>query len=279
MADDDLGAFLRARRTAAAPQDYALPTHTTRRVPGLRREEVAEMAGMSTDYYTRLEQGREQHPSEQVVTALTRALRLTGHQGNHLRLLAGLAPLPVSTTTHLDQALTRMMDSWDDSAAFILDPLLNMTRLNPLAEALFSSFRDNRNYARNVFLDPAGRRFFADWDRSAQSSVASLRATMHQHPSPQERAALIEELRTDDEFDRLWEQYDVAPKTAEVKTLRHERVGDITVSFHAFAVMSAPGRQLIVYQPEPGSVSESRLLTLRIGALHPRPTGVGAASD
>jgi transcriptional regulator with XRE-family HTH domain len=263
MADDTLGAFLRARRNAAAADTYPFATLTGRRVPGLRREEVAELAGLSTDYYVRLEQGREKHPSEQVVEALAAALKLNQHQSDHLRLLAGLAPQRIPSTASVDPTLNHMLDAWDGAAAFILDPLLNFTQLNPLATALFSSFADHTNLVRNVFLDPAGKRFFVDWTRAAESSVGSLRATMHQHHSARERDALVAELRADDEFDRLWQKYDISPKTQETKLLRHEQAGEILINFHAFQVMSAPGQQLVVYQPEPGSISEARLLSLR----------------
>lgn len=263
MADDNLGAFLRARRNAAAADTYPFATLTARRVPGLRREEVAELAGLSTDYYVRLEQGREKHPSEQVVEALAAALKLNRHQDDHLRLLAGLAPQAVPSKDSVDPTLRNMLDAWDGAAAFILDPLLNFTQLNPLATELFSSFGDHRNLVRNVFLDPAGKRFFVDWTRAAESSVGSLRATMRQHHNAHERDALIAELRADDEFERMWQKYDISPKTQETKLLRHERVGDIVINFHAFQVMSAPGQQLVVYQPEPGSISETRLLSLR----------------
>lgn len=263
VSDDSLGTFLRARRNAAAAETYPVATLTARRVPGLRREEVAELAGLSTDYYVRLEQGREKHPSEQVVAALAAALKLTKHQDDHLRLLAGLAPQAVPSSAAVDPMLEHMLDTWSDAAAFILDPLLNFTQLNPLAKELFSSFADHVNLVRNVFLDPAGKRFFVDWARAAASSVGSLRATMHQHHSVRERDALVGELRADEEFERLWQKYDISPKTQETKLLRHERVGDIVVNFHAFQVMSAPGQQLVVYQTEPGSVSETRMLSLR----------------
>lgn len=263
MADDNLGAFLRARRNAAAADTYPFATSTARRVPGLRREEVAELAGLSTDYYVRLEQGREKHPSEQVVEALAAALKLNQHQSDHLRLLAGLAPQVKPSTGSVDSTLKHMLDAWDGAAAFILDPLLNFTQINPLAEQLFSSFADHRNLVRNVFLDPAGKRFFVDWSRAAESSVGSLRATMRMHHDADERNALITELRADPEFERLWQKYDISPKTQETKLLRHEIVGDVVIKFHAFQVMSAPGQQLVVYQPEPGSVSETRLLSLR----------------
>ncbi|MGW0162996.1 helix-turn-helix transcriptional regulator [Mycobacterium sp. NPDC003323] len=266
MADDNLGAFLRARRNAAAADTYPFATLTARRVPGLRREEVAELAGLSTDYYVRLEQGREKHPSEQVVEALATALKLNQHQSDHLRLLAGLAPQALPAAESVDPTLRHMLDAWDGAAAFILDPILNFTLLNPLATALFSSFADHRNLVRNVFLDPAGRHFFVDWRRAAESSVGSLRATMRQHHSAHERDALIAELCADDEFERMWQKYDIRPKTQETKLLRHERVGEILINFHAFQVMSAPGQQLVVYQPEPGSASETRLLRLRDGS-------------
>lgn len=267
MADDDLGAFLRARRNAAPAQDYPFVSLTPRRVPGLRREEVAELAGLSTDYYIRLEQGREKHPSEQVVSALSGALKLTRYQDDHLRLLAGLAPQHGAAIAPVDPALAHMLNSWPDAAAFILDPLLNITQLNALAERLFSSFATHDNLARNVFLDPAGERFFVDWRRASESCVASLRATMHQHPSEQERDELIAELRTHAEFERLWQIFDIQPKTQETKVLHHEWAGEITISFHAFHVMSAPGHQLVVYQPDPGSISEARLLSLQSAPL------------
>ncbi|WP_219816116.1 helix-turn-helix transcriptional regulator, partial [Arthrobacter sp. B1805] len=234
-------------------------------------------AGLSTDYYIRLEQGREKRPSDQVVSALSEALKLTRHQDDHLRLLAGLAPQPPATAAPIDPALIHMLNSWDDAAAFILDPLLNITQLNPLARELFSSFARHDNLVKNVFLDPAGKAFFADWKRASESSVAALRATMHQHPSAAERNALISELRGDQEFERLWQKFDIQPKTQETKLLRHERAGDITINFHAFHVMSAPGQQLIVYQPDPGSVSESRLLSLRPGLTEAPSVRVRAA--
>lgn len=266
MGDESLGAFLRARRNACAAETYPFATLTSRRVPGLRREEVATLADLSTDYYVRLEQGREKHPSEQVVAALAAALKLTKHQNDHLRMLAGLAPQAVPSSPVVDPTLAHMLDAWSGAAAFILDPLLNFTQLNPLAKELFSSFTDHANLVRNVFLDPAGRHFFVDWQRAAESSVGSLRATLHQHHSPAERDALLADLRADDEFERLWQKYDISPKTQETKLLRHERAGEILINFHAFQVMSAPGQQLVVYQPEPGSVSETRLWSLRTGS-------------
>ena len=279
MPDDTLGTFLRARRHAAPASAYPFPSVTRRRVPGLRREEVAELAGLSADYYIRLEQGRERHPSEQVVRALSAALQLTDAQDGHLRRLAGLAPQrPAAMTDGVEPALADLMDSLPDAAAFILDPLLNITRMNPLAEELFSGFADDgagtRNLARMVFLDPAGRRFFADWERSAASCAGSLRATMHLHPSAQERDALLAELLADGEFSRLWQQHDVEPKSRATKQFRHERSGLLSVDFQTFNVAGTPGQQLVVYRdaqgPGGGSLGLLRADTVEagVGDLH-----------
>ncbi len=253
MPDDTLGAFLRARRNAAPASAYPFASATRRRVPGLRREEVAELAGLSTDYYIRLEQGRERHPSQQVVRALSAALQLSDAQDEHLHRLAGLAAQgPAAPAGGVEPALADLMDSLADAAAFILDPLLNITRMNPLAEDLFSGFADDGagtgNLARYTFLDPAGRRFFVDWERSAASCAGSLRATMHLHPSARERDALLAELLTDGGFARLWRQHDVEPKTRATKQFRHERAGLLSVDYQTFNVAGAPGQQLVVYR-------------------------------
>lgn len=275
MPDDTLGAFLRARRNAAPPSAYPFASATRRRVPGLRREEVAELAGLSTDYYIRLEQGRERHPSQQVVRVLSAALQLSDAQDEHLHRLAGLAAQrPAAPAGGVEPALADLMDSLADAAAFILDPLLNITRMNPLAEDLFSGFADDGagtgtgNLARYTFLDPAGRRFFVDWERSAASCAGSLRATMHLHPSAQERDALLAELLADGEFAGLWQQHDVEPKTRATKQFRHERAGLLSVDYQTFNVAGAPGQQLVVYRDAqaPGGGSRGLLLAAPAGA-------------
>ena len=275
MPDDTLGAFLRARRNVAPASAYPFASVTRRRVPGLRREEVAELAGLSTDYYIRLEQGRERHPSQQVVRALSAALQLSDAQDGHLYRLAGLAPQRLAVPADgVEPALADLMDSLADAAAFILDPLLNITRMNPLAEDLFSGFADDGagtgNLARYTFLDPAGRRFFVDWERSAASCAGSLRATMHLHPSARERDALLAELLADGEFARLWQQHDVEPKTRATKQFRHERAGLLCVDYQTFNVAGAPGQQLVVYRDAQAPGDGSR------GLLQAAPAAAGA---
>ncbi|WP_017198298.1 helix-turn-helix transcriptional regulator [Arthrobacter sp. M2012083] len=262
MTADNLASFLRARRNAAAADIYPWADLTPRRVPGLRREEVAELAGLSTDYYVRLEQGREKHPSEQVVAALSAALRLSKYEDDHLRLLAGFSVQPVQAESPVDPSLIHMLNSWVGSPAFILDPLLNFRALNPVARILFSAFDDLDNLTRSTFLDPAARRFFVDWARAAESCVASLRATMHLHHSSHERDELVQVLRQNKDFETLWQRFDIQPKTQETKLIFHESVGELELNFQAFHVMSSPGQQLVVYQAAPGSRSEDQLRTL-----------------
>lgn len=174
-----LGEFLRARREALGPQDVGLPGHGRRRVPGLRREEVALLAGVSPDYYMRSEQGRETSPSPQVVDAIATALRLDDAAHDHLRRLPRAAHARRGFPADHDRvspALRRLLDSWPDTPAFVLGPALDVLAHNALAAALHSGFQRFDNLARMVFLDPAGRAFHRDRERAARSCVAELRA-------------------------------------------------------------------------------------------------------
>ncbi len=259
-----LGEFLRARRAAASVDSLPILAPGQRRVPGLRRDEVAMMAGVSVDYYTRLEQGRETSPSRQVVDALSRALELTDAQAEHLYALADLRwdPAWAGQGEGLDPALRAMMDSWSSSAAFVLDPLLDLVETNPLATALLAPFASTANLAEMVFLDPVGRTFYADWERAAESCVASLRATAGLSRRGARQAELLERLGSDPDFALRWARYDVQPKTHEQKTLRHPSAGEIVIDFHTFHVAHRPGYELVVYQAAPGSLSEQRLRSL-----------------
>ncbi|MBC7275513.1 helix-turn-helix transcriptional regulator [Nocardioides sp.] len=263
MTATTLGSFLRARRAAASPESLPLPTSGARRVPGLRRDEVALMAGVSVDYYTRLEQGREDSPSQQVVDALARALQLTSHQTEHLYDLANLRWEPLGgAPQQVDPALLTMMESWERSAAFVLDPLLDIVAMNRTAAALFAPFRNTSNLVEMVFLHPLGREFYADWDRAAESCVAALRATARLSASPERHRELMDNLLADADFAALWEAYDVEPKTRDEKVLVHVVGGEMTINFLTFHVAHQPGFELVVYQAAPGSVSERRLLGL-----------------
>ncbi|MEU9234069.1 helix-turn-helix transcriptional regulator [Streptomyces subrutilus] len=275
MPDNQLGEFLRARRAGLRPQDVGMPGHGVRRVAGLRREEVAVLADMNADYYTRLEQGRERHPSAQVLDALGRALRLDPDAYAHLHRLAGTAPVAPPTPTtpeRISPALRQLLDGYAGAPAFVIDRALDLLAANHLAEALFSPFRPADNLARMAFLDPAGRRFHTRWTHTAPAVAGHLRQAAGLEPGNPRLRGLVRELTAHcAEFARLWNAHAVHGKTSEVKHCLHPDVGPLTLTYQAFDVREAPGRQLVVYQAEPGTPS-AQALTL-LGTLHATARG------
>lgn len=276
MANTELGLFLAARRAAISPDAAGIRWSGVRRVPGLRREEVSLLAGVSVDYYTRLEQGREENPSASVLNALSRALALPADAREHLYRLAGAIPsaAPSPAVERVDPALQRLMEAWPDTPAFVLNRRLDILALNPLARALYSAFEKTGNLARMVFLDRAAASFFDDWDRSAEASVANLRLALGFDAHDSATLELIDKLRTGDpRFAALWARNDARGKTQEAKVFVHPEVGRLTLEFSAFDVRSAPGQQLIVYQAEPASASGDalRLLATIAATRGPRP--------
>lgn len=266
----NLGEFLSARRSRLLPEDLGLVTSGRRRVTGLRREEVALLAGVSTDYYMRLEQGRERHPSAQVIEALARALDLDKDAADHLRRLAhteGRRPRPTRRAGRVDPHLARLLDRWSDTPAFVLDQALDVLARNRLAEALHSDFALDDNLARMVFLDPAAHRFHREWDRTASAAVAELHRAAGLAPDDPRLNEVVGELALKStDFRSLWARHDVRGKTGDAKALHHSEVGDLDLRYDSFTVNAVPGQQLIVYQAEQGSPSEGSLALL--GSLH-----------
>ncbi|WP_241199229.1 MULTISPECIES: helix-turn-helix transcriptional regulator [Rhodococcus] len=251
MPHADLGQFLQTRRARVQPELLGISLVGHRRVPGLRRDEVAMDADISVDYYRRMEQGRERHPFEQILASLARTLRLTLDEQRHLYTLAGVAwkldgeavnpPVP--------QELLMLLQTWQEAGAVVLDPVLDVIALNAHAEDLFSGFAVRRNLLEMVLLDPFGRSFFVDWEASTRSTVANLRASADFGATPGRFRELIEKLRRNSpEFPAFWAMHDVQPKTYETKELLHHERGLLTIDFHAFGVSSAPGHQLLVYR-------------------------------
>ncbi|WP_017545069.1 helix-turn-helix domain-containing protein [Nocardiopsis prasina] len=265
-----LGEFLSARRSRLRPEDLGLVTYGRRRVPGLRREEVALLAGVSTDYYMRLEQGRERHPSAQVVEALARALELDGDAADHLRRLARAEGRPhgrARRDSRVSPHLARLLERWSDTPAFVLNNPLDILARNRLAEALHSDFALDDNLARMVFLDPAAHRFHREWRRTASATVAELHRAAGLNPDDPRLNEVVGELALKSaEFRSLWARHDVRGKTGDAKPLHHSEAGDLDLRYDSFTVNGAPGQQLIVYQAERGSPSEGALALL--GSLH-----------
>ena len=221
MTANSLGEFLRARRSRLRPGDVGLPSYGTRRVAGLRREEVAVLAGMNTDYYARLEQGRERSPSVQILEAISTALRLDDAAREHLYRLAGAAPVvhraPRETVS---EPLRHLLDGYASVPAFVLNPAKDFIALNALAGALFAPFEAVDNLARMTFADPAARRFFADWDRFAESIVAGLRHADGLDPDyPRLRAVVAALSGQSKAFAALWSSQAVYGKSARALAL------------------------------------------------------------
>ncbi|MFF1610590.1 helix-turn-helix transcriptional regulator [Amycolatopsis sp. NPDC058278] len=264
--DNALGEFLRARREQVGPAELGLPPGGSRRVAGLRREEVALLAGVSTDYYVRLEQGRERNPSAQVVDALARGLALDEDASAHLHRLARPAPgrrRRARRPERVSPNLLRLMDGWPDTPALVLGRCLDVLAHNALGQALFAGHTHSGDLIRLVFLDPDAREFYPEWERVAVNTVGGLRAAAGLDPDDPQLIDTVGELSVKSaDFRRLWARHDIRQKTHETKRFRHRLVGELELSYEALTVNSAPGQQLIVYQAEPGSPSEAALALL-----------------
>lgn len=246
--DNELGQYLRSRRAALSPAAAGLAPGEHRRVTGLRREEVALLAAMSTDYYRRLEQGRERNPSQQVLDALANALQLNSHESRHLHEIgqppAAVPPSPTSVSAGvrilIDHSLT--------VPASVIGPSLDVLATNPLARALYSPFERFDNIARMVFLDPAAPEFYADWEKVARSAVANLRSASTSYPAEMPRISrVVGELSIASSiFARLWAEHEVRTRTEEIKVFRHPQVGELHLHFEALWVPAAPGQRVYV---------------------------------
>ena len=263
MEGNAIGEFLRARRELVRPADVDLAPGARRRVPGLRRAEVALLAGVSNDYYVRLEQGRERNPSPQVLDALAWALTLDEDATAHLHELARPRPRrrPRRAREEVGAALLGMMAAWTGTPAVVLGRCMEVLAHNQLGEALFAGHTHSDDLVRLVFLDPDARDFYPDWERVAVNTVGGLRAG-----ADQDDRRLIEtvgELSVKSaDFRRLWARHDIRQKAHETKRFRHPLVGELTLTYEALTVNSAPGRQLVVYHAEPGSPSTAALSLL-----------------
>ncbi|MGH3469742.1 MAG: helix-turn-helix domain-containing protein, partial [Thermocrispum sp.] len=258
------------RRARLSPEDVGLPRFgRPRRVPGLRREELAQLAGVSVAYYTRLEQGNGRNVSAEVLDAIARALRLTDAERAHLTHLAKPKQHKKKSSARTAQvrpAMKQLLDSLDGVPAYVTGRRADILAWNRMAAAVFGDWGDlpphERNWARLVFLTPSYRDLFVDWDSKATDVVSYLRMDAGCHPDDLKLSALVGELSVkSEEFRRLWATHDVKEKSFGSKRIRHPLAGELTLSFEHFKPADAE-QSLIVYHAEPGSPSAQALQLL-----------------
>jgi transcriptional regulator with XRE-family HTH domain len=275
-----LGQFLSSRRARLKPEEVGIGRSGRRRVPGLRREELAQLAGMSADYYSRLEQGRAGQPSDGVLEALAAALRLDEAERLHLFDLARpprrSAPPPPE---RVRPEIQRLLDLLDRVPAMIIGRRGDVLAWNALGLATGVDWterdEDDRNTARFYFLDPRARELYPDWDEGAAETVAYLRLSAGRHPDDPALAALIGELSMKSEdFRELWANHDVQAKGFHTKRINHPVVGLMTLSAESFILPADPDQMLNTYTAEPGSDSEAALNRLaELARGEPEPAG------
>jgi transcriptional regulator with XRE-family HTH domain len=268
--------FLRTRRKALTPGDVGLPTGCRRRVRGLRREEVAQLAGMSVDYYSRFEQGRGAQPSAQLLSALAKTLRLNPDERDHLYRLAGHpAPDRTGKATLVRPPLLQVLDQLDDCAAFICDDLLVFMAQNRLSVLLVGDQRGDAGVFDSVvwrwFTESRYREVLSpeDHERQARLYVADLRATWSRRRGDDEVQALVNGLlEGSEEFRLLWQRHEVGRPRKEVqKTIVHPLVGRIPVDVEILATADV-GQRLVILSAPPGSESHDKLKLLSMAGDH-----------
>ncbi|WP_327661833.1 MULTISPECIES: MmyB family transcriptional regulator [unclassified Streptomyces] len=269
----ELSEFLRTRRARLKPEDVGLPSMGRhRRVPGLRREELAQLAGVSVAYYTRLEQGNGRNVSAEVLDAIARALRLSDTEHAHLVHLASptrqrrRSPAP-KRQQQVRPALRHLLDSLEGVPAYIGGARSDILAWNRMAAALFGDWgrmpRAERNWARLTFLNPDYRELFVDWDSKATDMVSFLRLYAGRNPEDPELSALVGELSVkSEEFRRLWATHDVKEKGHGVKRMRHPLVGELTLAYETLHLPDDDGQFLSVYHAEAGTASAEALRLL-----------------
>ncbi|MCP2342830.1 helix-turn-helix domain-containing protein [Actinomadura rupiterrae] len=271
----DLGVFLQTRRARISPESVGLPVGTRRRVPGLRREELARLAGISVEYYQRLEQGRAARPSDEVLDAVARVLGLTGVERDHLRTLVR-RPRPKRTAADEPERarperagperarpeLARML-ALLAAPAMVINDRFDVLAFNPVARMLFVGALEGGNLARFLFLEPAGRAFYVDWDEVAASTAGQLRVAAARRPGDPSMARLVGELSAGSpEFARLWAAGDVDLRTHGAKNLRHPALGVLTFTYENLQPSGEHRQRLVVLTPVPDGPTEAALQLL-----------------
>jgi transcriptional regulator with XRE-family HTH domain len=277
---NELGAFLRSRRARVRPCDVGLPSGTgARRTSGLRREEVAALAGLSIDYYIRLEQGKESNPSGPILDGLALALLLNEEEHVHLYALANHAAGRTARAASRVSRVVRpgvrqLLETVRPCPAYVLTRTSDLLAANPEALILFAGLADwpaqRRNTIRYTFLHPAARELFANWEHTAETTAAHLRSLEAAYPDDPAVPALIAELLNGSaEFARLWQRHDVRQRRGEAKPFRHPQVGEFALSYEVLYLDD--GQRMTVYQAEPGTRDHDALTLLSMIASGDEP--------
>jgi transcriptional regulator with XRE-family HTH domain len=273
---EELSDFLRSRRGRLSPDELGLRSYGPRRVPGLRREELAQLAGVSVDYYTRLEQGRGVHPSRSVLDAIARALRLDQAEASHLRRLA--APQSAQRSKpppeRVRPAIWLLLERLDRVAALVLGRRMDVLAWNSLAAVLLCDFgalrRRERNMVRLTFLDESMRGLYPEWDRVATSGAGLLRSAAGRWPDDPELEALVGELSVkSNEFVHAWARHEVCEPMSGTKKIHHPLVGELTLLYETLVLPDEPEQQLVTYTAQADTESQTALdLLASIAAEH-----------
>ncbi|MCX5050671.1 MULTISPECIES: helix-turn-helix domain-containing protein [unclassified Streptomyces] len=283
----ELSEFLRTRRARLKPQDVGLPDFGRhRRVPGLRREELAQLAGVSVAYYTRLEQGNGRNVSAEVLDSIARALRLTDAEHAHLTHLAKPKQhkkKPVGRSQQARASLQQLLDTMDGVPAYVVGRRAEILVWNRMAAAVFGDWAElpvqERNWARLVFLRPAYQELFIDWEQKAIDIVCALRMEAGCYPDDPRLSALVGELSVKSEdFRRLWATHDVKEKSHGLKHLHHPLVGELFLQFESFRLAGDGDQGLVTYHAEPGSPSAEALRLLASWGADATRSGTGASA-
>ncbi|WP_327742952.1 helix-turn-helix transcriptional regulator [Streptomyces europaeiscabiei] len=265
---NELGEFLKMRRAELTPRTVGLPDTSGRRVPGLRREEVALLAAISADYYTRLEQGRTR-PSASVLAALAHVLRMDDHQRDHLFELTGRQGMRRRrpAVQKAQPQLRRLLDDLTASPGVVIGRSMDILAWNPLAAALLTDFakvpEGKRNCARILFTEPSMRTLYADWRAVARGCVSHLRMKAAKYPDDPRLTSLVGELSVQDgDFGQWWGSRHVPSRELGMKRFHHPVVGELVLDRHTFTCSSDPDQELVVWTAEPGTPSYDGLRDL-----------------
>jgi transcriptional regulator with XRE-family HTH domain len=272
---EEIRQFLMTRRARITPREAGLPSYGgRRRVPGLRREELAMLAGISVEYLTRLERGNARGVSDEVVDSLARALRLDDVERAHLIDLVRTANTPVGRISrrparldHVRPGIRQLLDTMTGAAAFLRNARLDVLAANHLGAALYApvleSAEDHANLARFIFLDPRADEFYRNWDGIAHDAVGSLRTEAGRNPGDPALSALVGELSIrSEQFRTRWAKHDVTYYRSGVQLFRHPIIGEIDLDYDALELPADPGLTIVAYTARPGSDAEKSLTLL-----------------